>query len=717
MMRVLSMLLLWMFALPAFAVETEQPDAFAQVDAKFGQYLVAPMAKVMFWDIAFWDNSLPVGVIPESTDGGPFLIDGVEVVAVDGDDYILATSTTGPLADAVLLLDEPQTRVAGSIAVTYTSGDEGVVGTVKAGPMPLLPCAEYAACGVPLAETDAARAGDTVTLPSAGGDVTVSLPEAVAADARVLTDRAPFPVVVLADDKGELHLVGATVPVPTDMFPVVPGVRVILGDISHGKVTGEVLSVDGDQVTVRNAEQKRVAGPLANPGDLQIPLVVAWLVFGSVFFTLRMGFINIRAFGHSLAVTAGHYDHPDHPGEISHFKALSSALSATVGLGNIAGVAIAVAVGGPGAIPWMILAGFLGMSSKFSECTLGQMYRHVDANGVVSGGPFRYLHAGLKDLGIGPLGRVLSVVFAIMCIGGSLGGGNMFQANQSFEIVADTLSGIDPALAPSAMLYGLVLAGLVGMVILGGIKRIGSAAGYIVPAMCGMYVVAAGYILIVNASAVPAAFGTMFSGAFSLDAGIGGLLGALIQGFRRAAFSNEAGVGSASIAHSAAATDEPVREGIVALLGPFIDTIIVCTMTGLVVVVTGAYLGDVGGGGVLMTSVAFGSAVSWFPYILTVAVVLFAFSTMISWSYYGERCATFLFGPKASIPYKILFLICVFLGSVFKLGNVLDFSDLMILGMAFPNILGVILLSGKVKRGLDDYWGRVKSGEIKPQAR
>lgn len=443
-------------------------------------------------------------------------------------------------------------------------------------------------------------------------------------------------------------------------------------------------------------------------GEISLPAVVVWLVLGAIYFTFKMAFINLRGFQHSIDVVRGIYDNPDDEGEVSHFQALSSALSATVGLGNIAGVAVAVSVGGPGAIFWMIVAGFLGMSSKFTECTLGQMYRVKDANGNVSGGPMRYLHKGLEELGMGGLGKVLSTVFALMCIGGSFGGGNMFQANQSYAAIADIMP-----FDLSPVLYGVVLAVLVGIVIIGGIKSIGRVAEIIVPFMCGIYLLAGSYILLVNASQIPSAFSVIFVQAFAPVSVAGGVLGVLIQGFRRAAFSNEAGVGSASIAHSAAATDEPVREGIVALLEPFIDTIIVCTMTGLVVVITGAYQQE-GLEGVAMTSQAFGSAISWFPSVLSLAVFFFAFSTMISWSYYGERCATFLFGEKASLPYKMIFLVFVVLGSVIKLGNVIDFSDLMILGMAFPNILGLFLLSGKVREQLDDYWGRLTSGEMKP---
>lgn len=446
---------------------------------------------------------------------------------------------------------------------------------------------------------------------------------------------------------------------------------------------------------------------------LGLPFIVLWLILGATFFTLRMGFINLRGFGHAVMITTGKYDDPDAEGEVSHFQALASALSATVGLGNIAGVAIAVSIGGPGAIFWMVVAGFLGMSSKFTECTLGQMYRQVDDHGRVLGGPMRYLAVGVEKLGYPMLGKVLAVMFAVMCIGGSFGGGNMFQANQAYAQVARVV----PFFADKSWLFGIVIAFLVGLVIIGGIKRIGQVAGAIVPVMCLVYVLAGLAILVVNADAVPAAFGKIFDGALSMEAGFGGLLGVLVVGFQRAAFSNEAGIGSASIAHSAAATKEPIREGLVALLEPFIDTIIICTMTGLVVVVTGEYLNTPEGAdsnvrGVLMTSAAFGSVFNWFPHVLATAVLLFAFSTMISWSYYGERCWVFLFGAGSSVIYRVIFVCFVVLGSILKLGSVLDFSDLMILGMAFPNIFGLLLLNKQVRDRLDDYWRRWSSGEM-----
>lgn len=450
----------------------------------------------------------------------------------------------------------------------------------------------------------------------------------------------------------------------------------------------------------------------------KLPLAVLWLVLGAIFFTFRMGFINITGIKHAINLVRGKYDNPDSIGEVSHFQALTAALSATVGLGNIAGVAIAVSIGGPGATFWMITAGFLGMASKFTECTLGQMYRRVDGEGSVMGGGMMYLSEGLKEQGLAGLGKVLAVFFAILCIGGSLAGGNAFQVSQSMGALSERVV----FLQDHQWVYGAVMTVLVGVVIIGGIKRIASTAERIVPLMCGIYVAACLYILLMNAGAIPGAFGEIISGAFTPEAGLGGLLGVLIQGFKRAAFSNEAGTGSAAIAHSAAKTEYPVQEGYVALLEPFIDTIVVCTMTALVIVITGAWnnpeykaLVD-GNEGAILTSRAFASQISWFPWILSGAVVLFAFSTMISWSYYGERCWTWLFGRNSTIYYRILFLAFVFLGSVLTAKNVLEFGDLMILGMAFPNILGLYFLAGKVRTSLKEYKAKLASGEVKPHS-
>lgn len=448
--------------------------------------------------------------------------------------------------------------------------------------------------------------------------------------------------------------------------------------------------------------------------DHQLPLVVLWLVFGAVFLTIRMGFINFRAFGHAINVVRGKYSNPSDEGEVSHFQALSAALSATVGLGNIAGVAIAIAVGGPGATFWMIIAGLLGMSSKFAECTLGQKYREVRPDGRVMGGAMFYLSKGLGEMGMAKFGKVLAVLFAVLCIGGSLGGGNTFQVNQSMNAVQESL----PWLVANPWIYGLVMAFLVGIVIIGGIRRIADVAEKIVPTMCGLYVLAALFIIIDNAEHVQTAFAAIMSGAFTPEAGYGGFIGVLVTGFRRAAFSNEAGAGSAAIAHSAARTPYAVREGIVSLLEPFIDTVIVCTMTALVIVITGAYNNPAYADliasqqGAALTSRAFGEHITWFPYVLAVCVLLFAFSTMISWSYYGERCWAYLFGDGKSRSFQILFVTFTFLGSIISAQNVLNFGDLMILGMAFPNLIGVLLLSGKVRSDLSDYMRMYKADEF-----
>jgi AGCS family alanine or glycine:cation symporter len=441
-----------------------------------------------------------------------------------------------------------------------------------------------------------------------------------------------------------------------------------------------------------------------------VPIVVLWLVFGAVYFTFKMNFINFKGFSHAISLVKGDYDDPNDKGEVSHFQALTTALSATVGLGNIAGVAIAISIGGPGATFWMIAAGLLGMSAKFVECTLGVKYRQVSESGEVSGGPMYYLRDGLAKYKMAGLGKVLAVIFAVLCIGGSFGGGNMFQANQAYA----QLSGQFPILAGNGPMFGLILAILVGTVIIGGIKSIANVTEKIVPFMAVLYVGTALVIILMNISQIGQVFSLIFNGAFAPDAALGGVIGVLIVGFQRAAFSNEAGVGSASIAHSAAKTSEPVSEGIVALLEPFIDTVVICTMTALVIIFTGMYNVE-GLEGAQMTSHAFGSVFSWFPYLLVVAIFLFAFSTMISWSYYGLKSWEFLFGKSkvSEYSYKLLFLIFIVIGSSVKLGAVLDFSDMMILAMAFPNIIGLLILSKEVKFDLNSYFSRLKSGEIK----
>ncbi len=486
------------------------------------------------------------------------------------------------------------------------------------------------------------------------------------------------------------------------------------------------------------------------------PIVVVWLSIGAVFFTFYMRGYNFRGFRHSIEVIRGRYDNPKEAGEVSHFQALTAALSATVGLGNIAGVTIAMTIGGPGAFFWMICCGFFGMTSKFTECTLGQKYRKIKADGTVLGGPMVYLKDGLAEIGLAPLGFVLSILFTVMCILASFGGGNMFQINESGKallkqvqrpdasVLVELENGIKQAAIDkdadkvqelrkqhselrgemSAFAtrfnigYGLVMALLVGSVIIGGIKRIGAAAEKVVPTMCLMYILACLWIILSHAGELPELIILIFTEAFNGDAIRGGLIGVLVIGVQRAAFSNEAGVGSASIAHSAARTEEPIREGTVALLEPFIDTIVVCSMTALVILITGAWNNPEwvvtrGLSGAALTNQAFESEIAWFTWVLCAAVILFAFSTVISWSYYGERCCEMLFGPRSIMVYKVLCVTCVFVGAVVNAGSVLDFSDMMILSMAFPNILGLFLLSPKVRADLADYWKRYKAGQFK----
>lgn len=462
---------------------------------------------------------------------------------------------------------------------------------------------------------------------------------------------------------------------------------------------------------VYDQEGNMITNPNGSPVKQSIPMIVVWLVLGALFFTIRMKFVNVRGFGHALDLVRGKFDNPDDEGEVSHFQALTTALSGTVGLGNIAGVAVAISLGGPGATFWMIVAGLLGMSSKFVECTLGVKYREIDENGNVSGGPMYYLSKGLAKKNLGWLGKILAGIFAVLCIGGSFGGGNMFQANQAFA----QLSGAIPAVANYGAYFGIILAVLVGIVIIGGIKSIAKVTDKVVPFMVGIYVTFALIIIILNITEIGEAFASIIGGAFSAPAMKGGVIGVLIVGFQRAAFSNEAGVGSASIAHSASRTDEPISEGIVALLEPFIDTVLVCTMTALVLIFTG-FAADPGTmTGAELTSAAFTKVFSWFEWVLLIAIILFAFSTMISWSYYGLKSWQFLFGKSkfTDYSYKLIFLVFIVIGSSIGLGAVLDFSDMMILGMAFPNILGLLLFSKEVRKDLKNYFKRVRTGEIK----
>ncbi len=459
------------------------------------------------------------------------------------------------------------------------------------------------------------------------------------------------------------------------------------------------------------------------PGT-SFPWIVMWLVIAASVFTLYFGFVQIKAFAHSISLVKGDYSDPDDAGEVSHFQALATALSGTVGLGNIAGVAVAVGIGGPGATFWMILAGLLGMASKFTECTLGVKYRNEYPDGTVSGGPMYYMSKGFAEKGA-PGGKILAVVFSVFCILGALGGGNMFQANQAHQQISGIVGDYP------GWITGLLFGAVVFAVIVGGIKSIARVTEKVVPFMGVLYVGAALIILLVNFDKIGWAFGQILDGAFTGAGVAGGMVGALIQGFKRAAFSNEAGVGSAAIAHSAVRTKEPITEGFVSLLEPFIDTVVICTMTALVITISGVMMIDPASGdyilngnsiqtvgdvsGVSLTSAAFATGFSWFPYVLAIAVILFAFSTMISWSYYGLKAWTYLFGEgkTTELAFKIIFCIFVVIGAAASLGPVIDFSDAAIFAMAVVNISALYVLMPIVKAELQSYMSRLKSGEIK----
>jgi len=450
-----------------------------------------------------------------------------------------------------------------------------------------------------------------------------------------------------------------------------------------------------------------------------MPFIVAWLIIGGVFLTFRFGFINIRMFAHSYKIITGKYRTADDVGEISPFQSLTTALSATVGLGNIAGVAIAIAIGGPGATFWMILAGFFGMTLKFTEVTLAQIYREKRPDGRIMGGAMQYLSKGLASKGHKKLGGTMAILFSFLAIGGSLGAGNAFQASQALGAMSELV----PFFHTYPIVFGIIIATIVGFVIIGGIKRIATTAEKIVPTMVIIYLLASMWILAANASAVPHAISVIFHEAFVPSAAAGGVVGVLVQGFKRAAFSSEAGIGSAAIVHSTASVKYPVRQGLVALYEPFIDTIVICTMTALVIVTTGVY--DPAGEfanlvatkqGAALTSAAYGTVISWFPVILTFSIVLFAFSTMISWSYYGERSWTYIFGEKYTLVYKLLFISFTVAATVTSASAILDFSDLLILAMSLPNLIGLYILQGDVKANLNAYLAKWKDGELDREA-
>lgn len=440
---------------------------------------------------------------------------------------------------------------------------------------------------------------------------------------------------------------------------------------------------------------------------VSLPLVVIWLIFAALVFTLSLRFINLTGFGHALALVSGRRTHhlKGGDGEISHFQALSSALSGTVGLGNIASVPVAIAIGGPGAVFWMIVAGFLGMSSKFAECALAVKYRRVKPDGTTLGGPMFYIEEVFKRRGMKTLGKAAAIFFAVMAMGGSI---SLLQVNQSYAQFS-TVTGID---AP--LIYGAILCSLVAFVILGGIKRIGFVSGILVPLMGFIYLGAGLVIIALNIDALPGAFEKIFNGAFGLDAAGGGMVGALINGIKRATYSNEAGVGSSAIAHSAVRTTEPMTEGFVASLEPFIDTIVICTVTALVVIVTGAYepyLFHPPEHGIEITSAAYASAFSWFPVILLVASMLFAFTTLVSWAFYGAQAAAYVFGSskKVDVAFKLSLCAVLSLGAALSLSSIIDFIDAMLFGMCIPNIIALYMLLPELKRDIAEYNRKYRS--------
>ncbi len=493
------------------------------------------------------------------------------------------------------------------------------------------------------------------------------------------------------------------------MFTIIlPATLCSAQDVSEAPLEAISVFESGFETLVRGMEKVLFYPLFSNVVEGGFPLLVMWLVIGGVFFTFATGCVNIRLLGHAIPVTFGKYTKSDDPGEISHFQALSTSISGTVGLGNIAGVSVAVAVGGPGAVPWMMIAGIFGMATKFAEATLGHKFRHINSEGKVTAGAFLYLREGLANMHKAKLGNVLAMIFAVCCLGGAFGAGNMFQSNQTVNILTNTFlpgMGLEYVVA-------LVLAACVGVVLIGGISRIATVAEKIVPTMAIIYILASITVLIVNSSLIPDAMTIMFSSAFSGNAAYGGIIGALIMGFKRSAFSNESGIGSASIVHPAARNTEPVRAGCTALLETFVDTMVICFLTGLVITVTGVY--DIGldpENGIVMASAAFETVIDWFPYVLSICVLFFAFSTMITWSYYGERAWSFIFKGKYIIVYQIIFCVLVFFGgSANDAGLVLQFSDLLLFSMSVPNLIGLYLMTGLLRKEVKSYISRRNAG-------
>ena len=445
-----------------------------------------------------------------------------------------------------------------------------------------------------------------------------------------------------------------------------------------------------------------------NIAGIDVPVVVFWLITAGFIFSWYFRFPNVRLVGLALNVVRGRYTRADEPGDLTHFQALSAALSGTVGVGNIAGVAVAISIGGPGATFWMILAGVLGMATKMVECTLGVKYRRINADGTISGGPMYYIREGFAKRGLSRSGRCLAALFAVCGLLGSL---TLFQVNQAFAQFSQATGFQD------GLTFGIVIAFMVGLVTIAGVRRIGAVAETIVPLMAFIYLAAGVIILSLHVEQIPAAFVSIVVEAFSPEGVGGGVIGAMIIGIQRAVYSNEAGVGSAPIAHSAVKTREPASEGLVALLEPCIDTVIVSTMTALIVIVTGAYKIH-GLSGIEITSAAYATVFPWFPKILAVAVMLFAYTTMLTWAYYGVKCWTYLVGESrwANLGYKLVYCLLLSTGAVISMNAALDFVDAMFFAMAVPNVIALYVLGPEVKREIEGYVARIRSGDVQQLA-
>ena len=438
----------------------------------------------------------------------------------------------------------------------------------------------------------------------------------------------------------------------------------------------------------------------------EVPILIFITIAASIFCTFYLRCIGIWGFKHSLYQIFHKKDTSGHQGEVSSLGALATALSGTIGLGNIAGVAIAISIGGPGAMFWMCTGAIFGMALKFCEVTLSLKYRRFNKDGSVSGGPMFYIERGFAKKGYHSLGKTLAYVFALACLPGTVGGGCMLQTNQATQQFINITGGENSFFAHHSWVFGLIVAFVVGLVILGGIKSIAKVTSKVVPIMCLIYIGTSIAIILINFMHIPHAIYTIFHEAFFPKAVTGGIIGCIIIGLRRSIQSNEAGIGSSPIAYAAVKTNEPVSQGFVSMIEPFIDTVVVCSMTAFVIILTGEYLNYTDGiSGVELTSSAFASAFSFFPYILAIVIILFALSTMLSWAYYGQKAWTFLVGEghKRIIFYQLIFCCFIIIGSSMNLRSIIDFTDATYLVMAAPNLIAIFVLLKDIKADLKEY--------------